>query len=209
MPKKVTLEKGNGKLQKTERIKSSASLLLHVSMASSWSNFSSPKFAVMDVTTLPSVHSNHLFASSQSPSTKSSMTVPTTARRFTFSWLQSTKSLTMLLTTARKLSLDSFSTIKPKTILPMYKINVFDSVAIFAECKMYLKVNENPPSSQEAQHSFLLNQFQATDNKIAFANAIGKVSIEAQTIFYSFPLCKEKLNSRFLELILDKKLYHD
>jgi hypothetical protein len=65
----------------------------------------------------------------------------------------------------------------------------FDSIAIFAKYEKSLKVNGNPPSSQEAQLSFLLNQFQAIDIKIAFANAIGKVGSEAQTIFYPLPLC--------------------
>jgi hypothetical protein len=81
--------------------------------------------------------------------------------------------------------------IKPKTKLLTYEINCFDSVAIFAKYKKYLKVKENPPSTQEAQLSFLLNQFQATDIKSAFANTIGKVGSEAQTIFYPLPLCKE------------------
>jgi hypothetical protein len=90
-----------------------------------------------------------------------------------------------------------FLTIEPKTKLTAYEINFFASVAIFAKCKKYLKINENPPSTQEAQLSFLLNQFQATDIKIAFANAIGKVGSEAQTIFYPLPLCKDKLISRF------------
>jgi hypothetical protein len=88
--------------------------------------------------------------------------------------------------------------------LPMYEIIFLDSIAIFAECKKYLKVNENPPSSQEAQLSFLLNQFQVTDIKIVFTNVIGKVGSEAQTIFYPLPLCNDKLISRFLEFIFDK-----
>ncbi len=73
--------------------------------------------------------------------------------------------------------------IKPKAKLPTYEINFFDFVAIFTKCKKYLKVNEVPPSNQEAQLSFLLNQFQAADIKIAFANAIGKVGSEAQISF--------------------------
>ncbi len=62
MPKKVTPEKVNGKVLKSECVKSSVPLLLPVLMASSWSNFLSPKVMAMDVTTLPSLHSNHLFA---------------------------------------------------------------------------------------------------------------------------------------------------
>ncbi len=40
--------------------------------------------------------------------------------------------------------------------------------------------------------------------KIAFANAIGKVGSQAQTIFYPLPFCKDKLISRFFELTFDK-----
>jgi hypothetical protein len=207
MPKKIMPKKGKGKLLKSEQNKLSGLSLLPVSMASSWSNFLSPKFIVMDVVTSPSLHSNHLFASSWLPLTKSSRTVPTTARTFKSTWLPSTKSLTMMWTTARKLSLDSFSEIKPKTKLLMYEIYFFDSLTIFAKCKKYLKVNENPPSSQEAQLSFLLNQFQATYIKIAFAYAIGKIGSEVQIIFYPLPLCKDKLISWFLELIFDKNSF--
>jgi hypothetical protein len=76
-------------------------------------------------------------------------------------------------------------------------------MAIFAECKKYLEVNKNPPSTQEAQLLFLLNQFQATDIKIAFTIAIDKVGSQAQTIFYPLPLCKDKHIGRFLELMFD------
>jgi hypothetical protein len=189
MPKKVMPENGNDELLILEQNKSLGLLLLPVLIASSQSNFLSPKVTAINVITLLLLHLKHLFASFWSPSTKSSMMVPMTARAFMSSWLQLTKSSTTLLTTARKLSLDSFSTMKPNTKLPTYEINCFNSVAIFAQCKKYLKVNENPPSSQKAQLSFLLNQFQATDTKFAFANAIGKVGSEAQTIFNPLPLC--------------------
>jgi hypothetical protein len=124
MPKKVTPEKDNGKLLKLEQNKSSG-LFLPVLMASSWSNFLSPKVTTMDYITSLLLHSDHLSASSWLPSTKSSTTVPTTARMFKSFWSPTTKSLTMLPTTTRKLSLDSFSMIKPKAKLLMYKINFF------------------------------------------------------------------------------------
>jgi hypothetical protein len=104
MPKKVMPKKGNGKLLKLEQNKSSGLSLLPVLMVSSRSNFLSPKVMAIDVVTLLSLHSNYLSASSWSPSTQSSTTVPRTARTFKSFWLPSTKSLMTLPTTARKLS---------------------------------------------------------------------------------------------------------
>jgi hypothetical protein len=73
----------------------------------------------------------------------------------------------------------------------MCETDYFESVAIYAKCKKYLKVNKNLPSTEEAQLPFLLNQFQATNIKIVCANALGKVGNEAQTIFYLLPLRKD------------------
>ncbi len=72
-------KKGNGKLLKLEHIKSSALLLMLVLMASSWSNFWSPKVMAMDIITSRSLHANCLFASSWLPLTKFLTIVPTTA----------------------------------------------------------------------------------------------------------------------------------
>ena len=64
---------------------------------------------------------------------------------------------------------------------------------------------KNIPDTQEEQLLFLLSKFDASEIKIAFADAIGKVGKAAREVFYPLPLRKEKLMKRFLELIFDGK----
>jgi hypothetical protein len=69
----------------------------------------------------------------------------------------------------------------------------------------YLKhtSEKNLPVSQEGQLTYLLGKYQTSEIKMAFVDAIGKVSTAARKAFYPLPLCKEKLISSFLELIYD------
>ncbi len=71
----------------------------------------------------------------------------------------------------------------------------------------YLKhtSEKNLPVSQEGQLTYLLGKYQTSEIKMAFVDAIGKVSTAARKAFYPLPLCKEKLISSFLELIYDWK----
>jgi hypothetical protein len=88
--------------------------------------------------------------------------------------------------------------------LAAYNIDWFDSTSTQNECLKHTS-NINLPSTQKEQLNFLLSKCQASDIKTAFADAIGKVGRAARKVFYSLPLCKEKLISNFLELIYDGK----
>jgi hypothetical protein len=88
--------------------------------------------------------------------------------------------------------------------LAAYNIDWFDSTSTQNECLKHTS-STNLPSIQEEQLTFLLSKYQASDNKSAFADAIGKVGRAARKVFYPLPLCKEKLISDFLELIYDGK----
>jgi hypothetical protein len=61
------------------------------------------------------------------------------------------------------------------------------------------------PVTQEGQPTFLLNKFETSDLKTAFADTIGKVGTPARTAFYPLPVRKDKVIRSFLELIYDGK----
>ena len=88
--------------------------------------------------------------------------------------------------------------------LAAYDIDWFDSAATKNECLKHLSI-KNLPSTQEEQLTFLLGKYPASDIKTAFADTIGKVGKAARKAFYPLPLRKEKLVSKFLELIYDGK----
>ncbi len=88
--------------------------------------------------------------------------------------------------------------------LPAYDINWFNSTATKNKCLKHLSI-KNLPSTQEEQLTFLLGKYPASDIKTAFADTIGKVGKAAGKAFYPLSLRKEKLVSKFLELIYDRK----
>jgi hypothetical protein len=65
--------------------------------------------------------------------------------------------------------------------------------------------DKNLPVTQEGQLTFLLDKYQTSEFKTAFADVIGKVSTATRKAFYSLPHSKDKLIRSFLELIYDGK----
>ncbi len=65
--------------------------------------------------------------------------------------------------------------------------------------------NQEPPINSRRTTSFLLGKYPASDIKTAFADTIGKDGKAARKAFYPLPLRKEKLVSKFLELIYEGK----
>jgi hypothetical protein len=65
--------------------------------------------------------------------------------------------------------------------------------------------DKNLPVNQELQLTFLLDKYQTSEIKMAFADAIGKVGTAARKAFYPLPHHKDKLICIFLELIYDRK----
>jgi len=103
------------------------------------------------------------------------------------------------------------STSKEKHIskikLQSYDIDWFNPQVISSECLKYLKKNKSLPSNQESQLLFLLNTFETAIIKISFSNAIGKIGVTANKLFYPLPGRKEKLVQRFIQLILSIMFY--
>jgi hypothetical protein len=65
--------------------------------------------------------------------------------------------------------------------------------------------DKNLPVTQEGQLTFLLDKYQTSEIKTAFADAIGKVGTATRKAFYPLPHRKDKLIHSFLELIHDGK----
>jgi hypothetical protein len=61
--------------------------------------------------------------------------------------------------------------------------------------------DKNLPVTQEGQLTFLLDKYQTSKIKTAFADAIGKVGTATRKAFYLLPHHKDKLIPSFLELI--------
>jgi hypothetical protein len=80
--------------------------------------------------------------------------------------------------------------------LAAYDIDWFSSTSTQNECLKHSS-STNVPSTQEEQLTFFLSKYQASDNKTAFADAIGKVGRAARKVFYPLPLGEEKLISIF------------
>jgi hypothetical protein len=62
----------------------------------------------------------------------------------------------------------------------------FNSTSTKNKCLKHTS-NKNLPVTQEGQLTFLLNKYQTSDIKTAFADAIGKVGTAAQKFFYPLP----------------------
>jgi hypothetical protein len=90
---------------------------------------------------------------------------------------------------------------EPKLLV--YKVDWFNSTSIKNKCLKHTLEN-NLPVTQEEQITFLLNKFQTSNIKVAFADAIGKVGTAARFL-YPLPHCKDKLIHSFLELIYNGK----
>jgi hypothetical protein len=87
--------------------------------------------------------------------------------------------------------------------LAAYKVDLFNSTSTKNECLKHTS-KINLPVTQEKQITFLLNKYQTSNIKTAFADAIGKVGTAAR-FFYPLPHRKDKLIRSFLELIYDGK----
>jgi hypothetical protein len=94
-----------------------------------------------------------------------------------------------------------------KMKLRHYEIDWFNPEVIISESIKYLKKNECPPSTHESLLLFLMNKFEPSEIKLSFSNAIGKVGKAAHMLFYPLPGRKEKIASRFIQLILSVMIY--
>jgi hypothetical protein len=88
--------------------------------------------------------------------------------------------------------------------LVAYEVDWFNSTSTKNKCLKHTSKN-NLPVTQEKQITFLLNKYQTSNIKMAFADAIGKVGTAAKKKFYPLPHHKDKLIRNFLELIYDGK----
>ena len=108
-------------------------------------------------------------------------------------------------------NLKESSTSKKKHItkikLKHYKIDWLNPEVISSECIKYLKKNKSLPSTHESQLFFLMNKFEPGEIKLSFSNAIGKMGHTASKLFYPLPGHKEKIVSKFIQLILSIMIY--
>jgi hypothetical protein len=88
--------------------------------------------------------------------------------------------------------------------LAAYNVDWLNSTLTKNKCLKHT-CEKNLPYSQEGQLTFLLGEYQTSEIKTAFADAIGKVGTATQKAFYPLPLRKEKFMSSFLELIYNGK----
>ena len=93
---------------------------------------------------------------------------------------------------------------KQEPKLAAYDVDWFDSTSTKNKCLKHTS-NKNLPVTQEGQLTFLLDKYQTSEIKTAFADAIGKVGTAARKAFYPLLHCKNKLIRSFLELIYDGK----
>jgi hypothetical protein len=96
------------------------------------------------------------------------------------------------------------SMMKQEPKLAAYDVDWFNSMSTKNECLKYTS-DKNLPVTQEEQLTFLLDKYQTSKIKTAFADAIGKVGTAARKAFYPLPHHKDKLICSFLELIYDGK----
>jgi hypothetical protein len=93
---------------------------------------------------------------------------------------------------------------KQEPNLAAYDVDWFNSRSTKNKCLKHTS-DKNLPVTQEGQLTFLLDKYQTSKIKTAFADAIGKVGTAARKAFYPLPHCKDKLIHSFLELIYDGK----
>jgi hypothetical protein len=88
--------------------------------------------------------------------------------------------------------------------LAVYEVDWFNSTSTKNKCLKHTSKN-NLPVTQEEQITFLLNKYQTSNIKMAFADAIGKVGTAMRKFFYPLPHHEDKLICSFLELIYNRK----
>jgi hypothetical protein len=93
---------------------------------------------------------------------------------------------------------------KQEPKLAAYNVDWFNSMSTKNKC-LKRTSNRNLPVTQEGQLTFLLDKYQTSKIKMAFADEIGKVGTAARKAFYPLPHCKDKLIHSFLVLIYDGK----
>ena len=94
-----------------------------------------------------------------------------------------------------------------KMKLKNYEIDWFNPEVITSKSIKYLKKNKCPSSTHESQLLFLMNKFEPGEIKLSFSNTIGKVGKAVHELFYPLPGRKEKIFSRFIQLILSIMIY--
>ena len=101
---------------------------------------------------------------------------------------------------------DNFE-VSSKIKLQHYEIDWFNPEVICSECIKYLKSKDSLPNNHANQLKFLLEKFEPAQIKISFSNAIGKTGNTATKLYYPLPMRKDRIVSRFIELILSTMMY--
>jgi hypothetical protein len=94
-----------------------------------------------------------------------------------------------------------------KIKLQHYEIDWFNPEVISSECIKYLKSKDSLPNNHASQLKFLMEAFEPAQIKISFSNAIGKIGNTATKLYYPLPMRKDRIVSRFIELILSTMMY--
>ncbi len=105
-----------------------------------------------------------------------------------------------------RLKTDNFE-ISSKIKLQHYEIDWFNPVVICSGCIKYSKNKDSLPKNHANHLQFLLEKFEPAQNKISFSNAIGKIGDTATKLYYPLPSRKNKIISRFIELMLSTMIY--
>jgi hypothetical protein len=96
------------------------------------------------------------------------------------------------------------SMMKQEPKLAAYGADWFNSTSTKNKCLKHTS-DKNLPVTQEGQLTFLLDKYQTSEIKTAFADAIGKVGTATRKAFFPLPHHKDKLICSFLELIYNRK----
>ena len=105
-----------------------------------------------------------------------------------------------------RLKTDNFE-VSSKIKLQHYEIDWFNPEVICSECIKYLKSKDSLPNNHASQLKFLMEAFEPAQIKISFSNAIGKIGNTATKLYYPLPMRKDRIVSRFIELILSTMMY--
>ena len=105
-----------------------------------------------------------------------------------------------------RLKTDNFE-VSSKIKLQHYEIDWFNPEVICSECIKYSKNKDSLPNNHASQLQFLMEKFEPAQIKISFSNAIGKIGDTATKLYYPLPSRKDKIISRFIELILSTMIY--
>jgi hypothetical protein len=105
-----------------------------------------------------------------------------------------------------QLKTDNFEVLS-KIKLQHYEIDWFNPIVISSECIKYSKNKVSLPNNHASHLQFLMEKFEPAQIKISFSNAIGKIGDTATKLYYPLPSRKDKIISRFIELILSTMIY--